>query len=59
MCIRDRAETDADWGYAVFGRVTAGFDVVDQIVSVTTGAAGPFSIDSPVEPVIILSISRD
>ena len=57
--LNHRAETDADWGYAVFGQVTAGFDVVDQIISVTTGAAGPFSIDSPVEPVIILSISRD
>ena len=46
------------WGYAVFGRVVDGFKVVDQIESVTTGAAGPFGSDVPVEPVIILGVER-
>ena len=54
-----QAAIDSAWGYAVFVRVTAGFEVVDQIVSVTTGAAGPFASDAPVEPVIIFGISRD
>lgn len=40
------------WGYAVFGRVTSGMDVVDDIRFVQTERAGPYS-DVPVEPVII------
>ena len=39
-------------GYAVFGKVTAGMDVVDSIAKVKTA-----SQDKPVEPVIIKSIS--
>ncbi len=54
-----RGPTDSTWGYAVFGEVTAGFEVVNAIVSVTTGASGPFSTDAPVEPVIISGISRE
>jgi len=41
------------WGYAVFGKVTGGQDVVDAIKSVKTGNSG-FHQDVPVEPVIIL-----
>lgn len=40
------------WGYAVFGRVTDGMDVVDEIRFVETGERGPHT-DVPVEPVII------
>jgi peptidyl-prolyl cis-trans isomerase B (cyclophilin B) len=40
------------WGYAVFGRVVEGFEVVDQIVKVPTGQHGPHS-DVPREPVTI------
>jgi cyclophilin family peptidyl-prolyl cis-trans isomerase len=40
------------WGYAVFGRVTSGMEVVDAIRFVQTERAGPYS-DVPVEPVII------
>ena len=40
------------WGYAVFGTVTSGMEVVDQIRFVETSSAGPFR-DVPVEPVII------
>jgi len=48
----------AGWGYAVFGTVTSGMDVVDKIVSVKTGSKGPFSKDAPLENVTIKSIRR-
>ncbi len=41
------------WGYAVFGRVTRGMDVVDRIENVETGAAGVFSSDVPQITVVI------
>jgi peptidyl-prolyl cis-trans isomerase A (cyclophilin A)/peptidyl-prolyl cis-trans isomerase B (cyclophilin B) len=44
------------WGYAVFGKVVSGMDVVDQIKDVPTGAGGPFPRDVPVTPVVINSI---
>lgn len=47
------APTQRGWGYAVFGKVVEGMDVVDKIVNTPTGAAGPFSKDVPREPVII------
>jgi cyclophilin family peptidyl-prolyl cis-trans isomerase len=43
------------WGYAVFGRVTEGMEVVDDIRFVETRTLPPFS-DVPVEPVIIESV---
>ncbi|MBB5019511.1 peptidyl-prolyl cis-trans isomerase B (cyclophilin B) [Chitinivorax tropicus] len=42
------------YGYAVFGKVTAGQDVVDQIRQVKTGSKG-FHQDVPVEDVVIQS----
>ncbi|OQX37499.1 MAG: cyclophilin [Oceanospirillales bacterium LUC14_002_19_P2] len=42
------------WGYAVFGKVVDGMDVVEKIKSVQTGNAG-FHQDVPVEDVIIES----
>ncbi len=39
-------------GYAVFGRVTAGMDVVDKIRMVPTGTRDRFT-DVPLEPVVI------
>ncbi|MGV6850718.1 MAG: peptidylprolyl isomerase [bacterium] len=41
------------WGYAVFGEVIDGMDVVDDIRFVETGAKKPFRQDVPLEPVII------
>ena len=41
------------WGYAVFGKVVEGLDVMDRIGGVPTGAAGEFDRDVPVEPIII------
>jgi cyclophilin family peptidyl-prolyl cis-trans isomerase len=46
-----------DFGYAVFGRVTAGMDVVDAIAKVKTGRKGPHD-DVPVEPVTIQKARR-
>ena len=43
------------FGYAVFGKVTGGTDVVDKIRKVPTGRSGMFA-DVPVEPVIIEKI---
>jgi peptidyl-prolyl cis-trans isomerase B (cyclophilin B) len=40
------------WGYAVFGKVVAGMDVVDKIREVPTGSKGMFQ-DVPQTPVII------
>jgi len=40
------------WGYAVFGKVVEGTDVVDKIKGVATGRSG-FHDDVPVEPVFI------
>lgn len=41
------------WGYAVFGRLTEGLDVLDKIGSVATGRGGPFPTDAPLTPVVI------
>ena len=46
----------SDYGYAVFGRVTEGMDVVDTIAAVRTQSQGPHG-DVPVEPVVINSIT--
>jgi cyclophilin family peptidyl-prolyl cis-trans isomerase len=46
------------WGYAVFGKVVQGMDVVDRIGNVATGSRGPFKEDSPLKPVIIERIER-
>jgi peptidyl-prolyl cis-trans isomerase B (cyclophilin B) len=40
------------WGYAVFGKVVQGTEVVDQLRSVATGRKG-FHDDVPVNPVVI------
>ena len=44
------------WGYAVFGQVVEGMDVVDRIGVVPTGTFGPFKADAPLKPVIIQSV---
>ena len=45
------------WGYAVFGRVTEGMDVVDTIAAVPTGNNGPYQ-NVPVDGVVIESVRR-
>ena len=46
------APSASGWGYAVFGKVVSGTDVVDKIKAVKTGSKGGHS-DVPVEDVII------
>jgi peptidyl-prolyl cis-trans isomerase B (cyclophilin B) len=46
------APSASGWGYAVFGKVIAGTDVVDKIKAVKTGRKG-FHDDVPMEDVII------
>ncbi len=41
------------WGYAVFGTVIEGMEVVDAIVAIPTGPGGPFPTDVPQTMVII------
>ena len=43
------------FGYAVFGKVTAGMDVVDKIAKVPTGNAGYYE-NVPTTPVVIQSV---
>jgi len=43
------------WGYAVFGKVTQGIEVVDKIAKVPTGNRGMHQ-NVPVEPVVIQSV---
>jgi cyclophilin family peptidyl-prolyl cis-trans isomerase len=46
------------WGYAVFGRVTDGMEVVDRIGNVATGAHGILKEETPLKPVIIQRVER-
>ena len=46
------------WGYAVFGYVIEGMEVVDEIVSVRTGPQGKLRSDVPTVPIVIKKISR-
>ncbi len=48
-------ETSQGWGYAVFGIVTEGMDVVDQIAEVATGSSGAYQ-DVPEEVITIESV---
>ncbi|MBE0613724.1 MAG: peptidylprolyl isomerase [Burkholderiales bacterium] len=52
-----RAPNRAEYGYAVFGKVTQGMDVVMRIANMPTGPGGPFAKDVPRKTVIIESIS--
>ena len=51
------AESMQGWGYAVFGKVVDGMDVVDAIAKVQTGNKGGHQ-NVPVEPIIITAVSR-
>ena len=51
------AESTQGWGYAVFGKVTEGMDIVDAIAQVATGdKAGHQNV--PVETITISGVSR-
>ena len=49
-------ETSQGWGYAVFGKVTEGMDIVDQIAEVTTGSSGSYQ-DVPEDVITIESVT--
>ncbi|MEW6688369.1 MAG: peptidylprolyl isomerase [Pseudomonadota bacterium] len=51
----DRAQDG--WGYAVFGKVVSGMDVVMKILKSPTGSGGPFPTDVPREMVVIESVT--
>ncbi len=44
-------------GYAVFGQVIAGQDVVDRIAAVPLGDNGPVKGAAPVEPAVVRQVS--
>lgn len=50
--LNHRAKTPQGFGYAVFGKVTEGMEVVDKIRAVPTGNSGMFQ-DVPLQPVTI------
>jgi peptidyl-prolyl cis-trans isomerase B (cyclophilin B) len=53
----NRAPRPGGEGYAVFGRVIDGMDVVDKIRKVKTGPKGMFREDCPQEDVVIKSVT--
>lgn len=53
--LNHRGKNRAGWGYAVFGKVTKGMDVVRKIKAVKTGRTAGFS-DVPVTPVVMKKV---
>ncbi len=51
-----RGKSTQGWGYAVFGQVVEGMDVVDAIVAVPRGRRGPHD-DVPLEAVVMQRVS--
>jgi cyclophilin family peptidyl-prolyl cis-trans isomerase len=54
--VADNADLDplpTRWGYAVFGRITEGMEVIDRISVSPTGSMGPFKQDAPLQAVVI------
>jgi peptidyl-prolyl cis-trans isomerase A (cyclophilin A) len=47
------SQSGLTWGYAVFGKVTQGMDVVDKIAALPTRGLGPFAGDVP-NPVVVI-----
>jgi peptidyl-prolyl cis-trans isomerase A (cyclophilin A) len=47
------SQSGLTWGYAVFGKVTKGMDVVDKIAALPTRALGPFAGDVP-NPLVVI-----
>lgn len=45
------------WGYAVFGKIIKGMDVIDKIAALPTRAIGPFAGDVP-DPLVVIASAR-
>lgn len=54
--LNHRGESFEGWGYAVFGQVISGMEVVDSIVAVPRGRVGPHD-DVPLEPVVMKKVT--
>jgi cyclophilin family peptidyl-prolyl cis-trans isomerase len=46
------------WGYAVFGAIVEGMNVVDDIGAAATGEVGPFDRDAPLKPIVIETVEE-
>ncbi|MGO9019438.1 MAG: peptidylprolyl isomerase [Syntrophobacteraceae bacterium] len=58
VSLNHRDNSPAGFGYAVFGKVIDGMDVVDKIKAVETSNSGQFQ-NVPVKPVVIESVKRE
>lgn len=56
--LNHRSKLPSAYGYAVFGRVVSGMDVVDKIAAVPTQKRDPVFQDLPIEPVVIKAVKR-
>lgn len=48
-----KSPTPQGWGYAVFGEVIEGMDIVDKMATVPTGRGGPMPSDVPKTPILL------
>jgi cyclophilin family peptidyl-prolyl cis-trans isomerase len=55
--LNHKSKDSRGWGYAVFGRVLEGMDVVDAIAGVKTGTRGAYR-DVPIQPIVIRKAQR-
>lgn len=55
--LNHRSKDVRGWGYAVFGKVVEGLDVVKKIEAVSTHTVGPYG-DVPVQDVVIEKIEK-
>lgn len=48
-----KSPTPQGWGYAVFGEVVEGMNVVDEMAKIPTGPGGPMPSDVPKTPIVV------
>ena len=54
--LADNSELDplpTRWGYAVFGHVIEGMDVIEKMGVIATGSSGPFKSEAPLKSIVI------